>query len=266
MAQFLIFGAFNLLAYGLLFAICAVPLALLGRVGMRMGAYGRWLRWVLPAAAVCVVVAWALASYRAFADACRTAPPVEIFAARHRATGMVVAGYDRGLPGGRFNSAALLESGLVSFVDHSGRRECLSFDEQTQPPRASVTAHCPQFEGAKPGVVLDFQEPARIDRWWWPPVYRDVIDLRDAATGSLLARATDVVFGGGLVGYYLRAYHGDQDFSHLSCGYASADIGPMRPTLLGRPRMNQYRSADLHFITDALHGTRARIVSDPPAR
>lgn len=256
MAQVLVFAFVNLLAYAALFGMLALPLALLRRLGMNLGAHGRWLRWALPALALGALAGWTVASYRAFQEECRTAAPMEIFAARDRATGLELTGYDRELPGGRFNATALIESGVVGFVDDRGTRRCLTFDENSQPPRALLTSHCPHLQGSKAGIALQFAEPARIDRWWLPPVYRDAMEVRDTATGTVLARASDVVFGGGLFGFYLRAYNGDQDFTHLSCGYASADIGPLRPTLLGRPRMAQYRAADLRLIAGAVHGAR----------
>jgi hypothetical protein len=72
------------------------------------------------------------------------------------------------------------------------------------------------------------------------------LELRvvERATGRVTASATDVLFGGGIVSLYMRLLGGDQDFEYVSCGYASRDIGPWRPSLVSRPRFTQYEVAD----------------------
>lgn len=115
-----------------------------------------------------------------------------------------------------------------------------------------VSINCSKYKGLSPEYIVNFRPPERIDRWWFPPVYRDVIDLIEVQTGRLIAQATDVVLGGGFVSLYMRVYKGDQDFLYLSCGYASPGIGPYRPSMAGRPRVAQYESADFNFIAETL--------------
>lgn len=88
------------------------------------------------------------------------------------------------------------------------------------------------------------------------PVYQLPIEVRDHRTQAVLVRATDVVFGGGLIGSFMRLFGGDQDYEFLSCGYVSPDIGPWRPSLSTRARVGHYERADTALVL-AAHGIRA---------
>jgi hypothetical protein len=90
--------------------------------------------------------------------------------------------------------------------------------------------------------------PMPISKWWFPPIYKADISIIDQTQNKTILNATDWIFGGGLVGIYLRLMGGDQDYNHLSCGYISNEIGTWRPTLSTDPRQAQYAQTDSNLI------------------
>ena len=91
-----------------------------------------------------------------------------------------------------------------------------------------------------------------VSYWWSPPIFEAEIQVQEGPSATVIATAKDLIIGGGLVGRYLRFFGGDQDYEYLSCGYASTDIGPWRPSLTSRPRFSEYEDADLAFVVRAL--------------
>jgi hypothetical protein len=125
------------------------------------------------------------------------------------------------------------------------------------------------------GQLADHVEPASLERpitdfvvmklplepvasWWGAPISRQRMQAAERKTGRVFAEATDLVFGGGLLSWYMKLIGGDQDYQYLSCGYASADIGPWRPSLSSRPRDKQYRDADTALMDRAANPTIQR--------
>lgn len=90
------------------------------------------------------------------------------------------------------------------------------------------------------------------------PLYEVQHSIRRVSDGSVIATATDNVFGGGIVGSYLALLGGyaaeDQDAVLISCGYAGADIGAWRPNNVSEPRWKKYREADRNFAGSVLKG------------
>jgi|GEM_PF-5894375 len=98
------------------------------------------------------------------------------------------------------------------------------------------------------GLIVNALPHRESNLWWSPPIYEAVVEIRDANSEQVLAKGTDLIFGGGFIGKYLRILGGDQDFERLSCGYASPIIGPWRPTLSSRPGVAEYLQADLKLL------------------
>jgi len=90
------------------------------------------------------------------------------------------------------------------------------------------------------------------------PLYEVQHSIRRVSDGSVIATATDIVFGGGIIGSYLVLLGDyaveDQDAVLISCGYADADIGAWRPNNVSEPRWSKYRDADRRFAESALKG------------
>ena len=80
------------------------------------------------------------------------------------------------------------------------------------------------------------------------------IQIADRTTGSIVSEAYEAVFGGGLIGFYLRVILGDWDYEYLSCGYVGGDVGAWRPINDATPREARYLAADRHFLEASFDG------------
>ncbi len=94
--------------------------------------------------------------------------------------------------------------------------------------------------------------PNRIDYWWRPPIYISESIVIERSSNKELAKASDLIFGGGIIGIYFSIIKNSVEYSYLSCGFASEDIGTWRPKNGRDPRRNQYLQADLNFLSTAL--------------
>ena len=245
----LLFWLVDALAWVGLAALVALPFLLLWRL---RGGGRRWA-WALPALAAVAFVAWGAMTYRGFEQDCAAAARVDTsIPAGVQAVGVAIDA----TPGAwwhTFHWDALIESGGASFVDVDGTRWCAG------PPLAPGVSQfprqhdCAAYSGRTPEFVVHVRAPERIAGRWHAPEYRVVLEVEERATGTIRARATDRVYGGGVVGLALRAIRGgDQDHARLSCGYAADGIGPWRPTLSSRPEFAAYRRADRALLATAV--------------
>jgi len=242
-------GVLGLLMSALLVVLMAAP----GWLGV---AWGRRIRSplarTLPVLVlVGVPLVWAVAGYRVFEARCtQVPPPVYALRLQQPATGFLSRSEV-------VNWHPLLAQGPFGFVEvpagpATTRRNTAGPRPRADAPAALNTVWIDNTAAQASYVLLD-TPPEPLDLCWHPPVRLHHLELRELASDRLVARATDLVYGGGLVGLYLRLLGGgDQDMAALSCGYASADIGPWRPTLTSRPRYRQYQEADDRFLRLAL--------------
>ncbi|WP_306606819.1 hypothetical protein [Azonexus sp.] len=248
--EFVIFGTANLIALMLLVALTVLPLYLLSLIGQRLGHFIGFqaMRWILPIFGTGLAAAWGLASFSAFEKACHSVPGVIVLSRPNvEPSGFVVRGRsNRSFGSLEFNWPTALETGAFQFVDAEGGRRCLGKKENERALLFPTTHDCDLSD--QPGMIVDVLPHARSSLWWYPPIFEATIEIREFDSGRVLAKATDLVFGGGLTGKYLRLLGGDQDFEHLSCGFALSDIGPWRPSLVSHPRFSEYLHADLKLI------------------
>lgn len=92
----------------------------------------------------------------------------------------------------------------------------------------------------------------KLNVWWAPSIYRQDFQINEIASGKLIVNASDIIYGGGLLGVFTRIIGGDQDYSLLSCGYASNNVGVWRPTLTTQIRFKQYENADRKFLNNLI--------------
>lgn len=235
--EIVIFKSADILAIWIFLSLTALPFLLLGRYGKYLTSRFDLphLKWLLPLAALMVIGLWLIYSINAFQTACRTARGIEVFTKIQSPP----VGFSIAAPINPFDDWHGLEfghdvkQGIFQFVDVGKHRRCASNE-------CDMSA-VPQFS------VHVLNERAK-NLWWHPPLYESTIELRDIQSDGVLAKATDIVFGGGLIGKYMRLLGGDQDFEHISCGYASSEIGPWRPSLASRPRVNEYARADTALL------------------
>ncbi len=254
-------GAFETILFALVEALAWAGLALLALLpfllllrarGERRRSVPRWA-WALPAVAALAVLAWGRAGYARFERDCAAARPAawpDVAVARP--VGVAIDA-DRGAPWSEFHWDALVQSGVAGFVDVAGVRWCAGPAARPDVRELPVLRDCSAFDGRQPEFVVHVRAPEPVAKRWHWPEYRVIVEVEERATGQARVRATELVFGGGPVGVVLRAIRGgDQDFARLGCGYASAGIGPWRPTLSSRPQFAAYRRADRALVAAAV--------------
>jgi hypothetical protein len=237
------YGIGGLLIVAVFLALTVLPLFILGKIGSQV--LGRSFRWIAPGLALVLIAAWSFASYEQFRNECRKHGDIEGFGRlSERPNGFEVRGYREPFFHYGFSWDKALARGTVEFVDVDRGRYCRT------PDTSLYSSRCEALGSAKSSLVIEALPP-QIPHWWVPPLQRREFVVREAGTQRVLARASDVLFGGGLTSMYLRLLGGDQDYQYLSCGYASKDIGPYRPSRAGRPRIGQYEAADLRLLVKA---------------
>lgn len=253
--EVLIFGAVNLLVLAAFIGLTLLPFIAAERLGRKVGILTRHdsLRWLFPATLFLLVITWAFAGYFIFNRDCSTMPKLEVLAPPSPApVGFMLYGDASTSMGYAFSSNAVLETGAFQFIDMEGARRCTGVKSHPRSPEFPITSQCSQHALTKSEFAVHAIPMKRANYWWSPPIFVSEIRVEEIKSGNVIARASDLIFGGGIIGIYLRLFGGDQDFEYLSCGYASADIGPWRPSLASRPRFSEYSAADVAFVTKAL--------------
>ncbi len=247
--EVLIFGVAGLVMLAIFLGMSALPAIIAYGVGRQFSA--RYLRWLLPSVAIALPIGWASAGYSAFKASCASLPnQAFVFAPVNAPEGFLSDAV-------HVDSSDLIERGLFKFVEQRQnptkiRRDFAGDKQYPRSPIPVKTKWGPITELTSEHVVTESME-LQGDRWWKPPIYIHSLEVKELKSGRVLAKATDLVFGGGILGRYMRLLGGDQDFEHVSCGYASVDVGAWRPSLTSRPRFAQYREADAAFLLRALN-------------
>lgn len=257
--EVLIFGTVGLLAVAAFIALTLLPFIAAERLGLKVGILTRRvrLRWLFPTALMLLVLTWSFTGYLAFKRGCRTIPKFEVLAPPSTPpVGFMLYGDASTSMGYAFSAGAVLETGAFQFIDMEGGRRCTGVKPHERSPEFPITSQCSQHASTTSEFAVHVVPMKPVHYWWSPPIFVSEIRVEEVKSGNVIARASDLIFGGGVVGRYLRLLGGDQDFKHLSCGYASADIGPWRPSLTSRPRFAEYKAADVAFVAKALGAQR----------
>jgi hypothetical protein len=246
--EVLIFGTVGLITFAVFIGVSAFPAIAAYWIGRRIRI--PYLRWMPLAVVIAVPLAWAIASYFTFKEGCASVPPPTFFnSPRTKADGFL-------LNGNHIRWDALIESGAFQFVEEpwNGTKIRRNYAGQKQYERSPVPVKVEWVlpSSSKSEYIVAETRPELVEYWWNPPIYRYGIEVKEKKSGQLLAKATELVFGGGIAGTYMRALGGDQDFEYVSCGYTSRKIDAWRPSLSSRPRFTEYQDADLTFLIRAL--------------
>lgn len=246
--EVLIYSVVELVMVAIFLGVSALPAVIAYRIGRRFKM--RPLRWVLPAFAIGLPLAWASAGYSTFKASCSSIPTREFVSAPAMQPEGVL------LNARHVDGADLIKREIFKFIErpHGATKVRRDFAGEKQYPSSPIpvkTEFVPSTASRSEYLVTESME-RQMDRWWNPPIYLHTLQVSEMKTGRLLAKATDLVFGGGVLGPYMRLFGGDQDFEHISCGYASESVGAWRPSLASRPRFAEYRAADAAFFQRAL--------------
>ena len=213
-------------------------------------------RWMLPLALLATIAAWVVGSYTEFERACRSAPkPVYFFSPTTRPVGITIRseGDWRSFTRGVFGARQAIAKGFILFVDDPNfGRSCAGEKQHASEKILPIQTKCEKYASVKSSFTVYMFKEKQVEYWWNPPIFVAEVQITENATGKVAASATDIVFGGGILGTYMMAFGRDQDFERLSCGHASREIGLWRPSLSTRERQVQYDSADLNFLVRAL--------------
>lgn len=147
-----------------------------------------------------------------------------------------------------FNWGRPLHQGAVEFFDvqvGTGTQRYCRVGKASE-----ISRRCDLLKAVSPSVVINVKAPYPL-YWWAPSLQIMEYEVFEKSTNRPLVYVSDILFGAGLAGIYIRFWKGDQDFDRVSCRYASTDIGPWRPSLSGRPRVAQYEAADLQLLLAA---------------
>lgn len=250
----MIYGVFSLIFLVLFLAVSAIPFYVASRIGRvfdeKVKPIG--LRFLFPGLMLCAVVAWAIASKVAFERACHDLPSPAFFQSLNTKPSGFTSYVDKtatSYGGKRWDRA--IETGDFQFVKSQYGSICAGVT-RSESPKIIEVKHCQKVPETNSRVEVHMLPLKPVSYWWSPPIFEAEIQVQEGPSATVIATAKDLIIGGGLVGRYLRFFGGDQDYEYLSCGYASTDIGPWRPSLTSRPRFSEYEDADLAFVVRAL--------------
>ncbi len=264
--------------FGFFLALFALPVYFANKLGSlidtRLKSFG--FRFLLPALLLLATAVWGWTTYVVFNRDCSLLPNPVIAAKKPpRPEGFSFYNHSTFEPAAGFRWNSAIDQGYFKYVDywfptsqsqkesftrfddsmHDGgnqRRLCEGVTHSKNPTRVNASYECDAFNAIpKAKAIVQILPEKRSEYWWRPPIYKLEIQVKDSPKGVVIASATDLVMGGGLVGTFFSILGGDQDYKFLSCRYASPNIGPWRPSLTSRPRFTQYEVADTDFVVRA---------------
>lgn len=209
------------------------------------------LKWALLTAGIVIPLLWGVVGYEKYKDMCAKSTPPQFFEKPKSKQ----LGYAIEYPPQRsinvasaFDPEAAFRARTFKFIDlPNGVRKCNLI------AYLSEKESCDYYASFQSLYIVKELPWKRLDLWWHPPIYQVVFQIEDKSSGKIIASASELIFGGGLVSVLMRMQGKDQDYELLGCGYVSKDIGLYRPTLHTRvARMSSYMNVDQDFIERAL--------------
>lgn len=214
---------------------------------------------IIPTLFVALPLLWGVVSYKEFESLCQSAPPTELNLKSPRPQpGFLVD--DVGLHAfhsGKFirTPERLLEQKQITYYD-----QIFSTADNNFQPKAYRRSKVSNSNLAEPASDFAFKVSPieRISSRWHGPIYRLAYSVQSVRSSYALAKRSEYVFGGGLVGLYVHAVlgergdHSDRDFSYLSCGYASSAPAAWRPRFTTNPNSESYFRADIELLNSIL--------------
>lgn len=257
--EVLIFGAVSLVFSIAFWAFTVLPLLISYHIGRAIDRsyHLAFMKWLVPASLILLICIWVGSSYYFFRQECQTITPMR----GDVTTSMRPQGFrfyvdESVAPHGGIRFEHAVRNGFISYVESKpyNYKICAGKVLRENPRIVSVErgGDCQGLDAAGSLPEVHFLPKKKVSYWWAPPIYRAEIRVTDSTTGAILASATDLLIGGGILGTYQRAIGGDQDYEYLSCGFAHSKPGPWRPSLTSRPEFEQYEVADTLLVARAL--------------
>ena len=243
-----------LIALGVSYGIYLAAPILVAYLAYRIGqAIGRTtgiagIQWLLPAAVIGLPISWAVAGYVVFKGQCANVPdPSYISTPSSRPDGFVLD--DKGILQTPYHRSAFVhEQSPFQYYESSlgGGHEAPPFF------RNYSNGKTEKIHELVSEYALVLGAPQKVAYWWRPPIYVSEIVVVERRSNKVIAKAVDLIFGGGLIGDYLYMPEGNYDYRYRSCGFVSKDIGVWRTRHGNNPRYGQYVWADNNFVSTAL--------------
>ncbi|WP_316674960.1 hypothetical protein [uncultured Tolumonas sp.] len=118
--------------------------------------------------------------------------------------------------------------------------------------RTSTTINVPRFESK---YIFRSSPVQRITSWWKVPTFKVNYSLSEIASGSLVIKKSEYLFGGEGISRILTSVflahgnsYGNPDYRFLGCGYASVNPDAWRPQGSAEPNMQRYFEADRQML------------------
>lgn len=229
---------------------------------------------------VAVPIAWLVTSIFQFQNLCKTVPTKKIYLKTTKQDGLIIdnSGIHKLSFTKSFSIRHLISSGIFSYYENK-EKYCKAFSKKpsySNPYALSCAEEAIRYE-ARYNTQVSKATDKPISEYFIEseiasigilkfPIYEAHYNIRRISDGKIIAKATDVIFGGGIIGYFLGAFGPSmdgQDNEYLSCGYASQNIGSWRPQNTSDIRWQQYADQDVNFISSVL-GNNQHIEVKPP--
>ncbi|MFA6284511.1 MAG: hypothetical protein WCT30_00720 [Desulfurivibrionaceae bacterium] len=203
-------------------------------------------QWIAPVIVIGIPAAWVFAGYKVFQEQCASVrPPSFVSFPKSRPDGFLLE--EKGITQNPYHRICFI-------YEYKKQLPFEYFEHGTQP----FVSRC--FSNGKSQIVsqvtseyaLVFMPPKRVEYWWNPPIYLSEMVVIERSSQKILATASDLLFGGGIIGLYLSLPKMSNDYRYISFGFASREVGLWRPKDNHNPRFNQYLRADADFISKAL--------------
>ena len=227
-------------------------------IGKTIGRFS--LHIIMPALTLTLPILWATVGYYNFKHNCQESKSaVFLHSPAVEQEGFLLDDRTENYSHGRFNADNAIVKGHFKFIevrtsDMGKIRRIYKYKNSSQ--YKSLATEIVPHSKSKSNYVLIIDPLRRTNSWWAPPTYTYEAKIKEIKSSNTIAKVTESLFGGGLIGRFMIKIFGDQDYEYLSCGYVSNSVGPWRPTLITRKSYEYYNNADEKFIIDALSSTK----------
>jgi hypothetical protein len=254
--EVLIFGIANLIYLAIFLGLTFSPAIAIIFFGRKR--FKKSIVFALAAVTVVAPILWAVAGYLDFKSKCSLPSTTILRTSDTRIKGFL---FERRplesatLTHGSVDMETLISQGEFEYInqmDSSKRVRVLRVGERLGPSVFNVETSWESPASLDDEYRVREIPLERISRTWEAPIYLTGLEIIEPRSNQTIARATEWVFGGGILGPYLRLIGHDQDYDHLACGYISEQPTPWRPTLVNRPEYAKYFNADRTFLSRVL--------------
>lgn len=200
-------------------------------------------------------IAWLANGYHSFEVACRTGIPENISSSQiNNVKGFFLRkSIDSAQPYISQITDDFLFKGIYSYVEFGSEK--VGYAHRTKDVTKYGQQYLKNSKIISPQSKYDFEIslPEAISPFLKPYFQISKIRILGSSDGVVVSQATEYVYGGGLLGQYIKHFNGKGNNSYLGCGYVDSGIHPFRPTNGSLPALQElYTAKDREFIQKTL--------------